>query len=148
VWGFRDPKALEPARLCGIAFQMTNILRDLDEDLARGRLYLPLEDLRACGCSAEDLFARRADEPFLRLVALEVDRTRALYAEAARLSPWLAPEGRRIFGMMNAVYRRLLEKVARHAPQLLRERVRLSRWEKLGIGLRWFLFPLPREARR
>jgi phytoene synthase len=146
VWGFRDPAALEPARQCGIAFQLTNILRDLDEDLARGRLYLPLADLRACGCTPEDLFNRRVDEHFFRLVALEVGRARQLYADAARLTRWLEPEGRRIFGMMAAVYRRLLEKVARRAPQLLHQRVRLSRLEKLAIALRWFFLPLPREA--
>jgi phytoene synthase len=146
IWGFRDPAALEPARQCGIAFQLTNILRDLDEDLARGRLYLPLADLRACDYSPEEMFDRQVDERFLRLVALEVDRARQLYADAARLSQWLEPEGRRIFGMMNAVYRRLLEKVARGAPQLLQQRVRLNRFEKLGIALRWFLLPLPREA--
>ncbi len=146
IWGFRDPAALEPARQCGIAFQLTNILRDLGEDLARGRLYLPLADLHACDYSPEAMFDRQVDERFLRLVALEVDRARQLYADAARLSQWLEPEGRRIFSMMNAVYRRLLEKVARRAPQLLQQRVRLNRLEKLGIVLRWFLLPLPREA--
>lgn len=148
VWGYRDQAALEPARKCGIAFQLTNILRDLEEDLGRGRLYLPLEDLRACDYSPEDLFDRRVDDRFLRLVTLEVERTRALYAEAAELARWLEPEGRRIFGMMTAVYRRLLEKVERRGRQLLERRVRLGRWETLGIGLRWFLLPLPREAPR
>jgi phytoene synthase len=147
VWGFRDPAALVPAEKCGIAFQLTNILRDLEEDLGRGRIYLPLEDLRACDYRPEDLFARQADGRFLRLVALEVERTRALYDEAAQLAHWLEPEGQRIFGMMNAVYRRLLEKVQLQAPQLLEQRVRLGGFEKLAIGLRWFLLPLPREAR-
>lgn len=147
VWGFRDQAALVPAEKCGIAFQLTNILRDLEEDLGRGRLYLPLEDLRACDCRPEDLFARRVDDRFLRLVTMEVDRARAFYSEAAELARWLEPEGQRIFGMMSAVYRRLLEKVQLRAPQLLQQRVRLGGWEKLGIGLRWFLLPLPREVR-
>jgi len=146
VWGFRDPAALEPARKCGIAFQLTNILRDLKEDLARGRLYLPLEDLRACGLTAEDLFALRSGSRFLRLLSLEVDRAERLYQEAAELTQWLEPEGRRIFGMMNDLYRRLLEKIRRSGDRILHERISLGRWAKLRIGLAWFFLPLPREA--
>ena len=146
VWGFRGPGALEPARKCGIAFQLTNILRDLNEDLGRGRLYLPLEDLRACDLAPEDLFALRCDDRFLRLVSLEADRAEQLYQEAAELAAWLEPDGRRIFGMMNDVYRRLLDKIRRSGDRVLHERIRLGRWTKLRVGLAWFLLPLARET--
>lgn len=146
VWGFRAPDALEPARKCGIAFQLTNILRDLKEDLGRGRLYLPLEDLRSCDLEPEDLLAGRGGAGLGRLLTLEIDRAARLYQEAADLARWLEPEGRRIFGMMNDVYRRLLDKVRVAGEGVLRERVRLGRWEKLTIALRWFLLPPPREA--
>ena len=74
VWGFRGPGAFEPARNAGIALQLTNVLRDLKEDAAAGRVYLPLNDLRDCGYSVDDLMAGVDDERFRRLMAIEVAR--------------------------------------------------------------------------
>ncbi len=143
VWGVRGDGALDPARKCGIAFQLTNILRDLREDCQRGRVYLPDEDLRRCGYSADELARGVVNDRFRALVALEVERAGQLYRDAAELCPLLNRDGRRIFGMMHHTYRQLLETIAGRADDLLRCRVRLSRWQKLRIAARWILFPLP-----
>ena len=146
VWGFRGEEALEPARKCGIAFQMTNILRDLNEDARRGRVYLPLEDLRECNYSPEDLGRGVADERFARLMGLEIDRVERLYHEGAELFEWLEPDGRRIFGMMMTVYHRLFEKIKRRPGDVFLGRVRLGRLKKLRIAARWLLLPPRRSA--
>ena len=110
IWGFRGPEAFAPARQAGIALQLTNILRDLKEDAAAGRVYLPIEDLRQCGYSADDLLAGVADQRFRRLMAMEVARAERFYAEGAELLDWLAPPGRRMFGLLMATYRALLRR--------------------------------------
>ncbi|HUT89868.1 MAG TPA: phytoene/squalene synthase family protein [Thermoguttaceae bacterium] len=146
IWGVRGEAAFEPARKCGIAFQVTNILRDLREDIEQGRVYLPLEDLRRCEYSVEDLAAGVVDERFERLMELEIDRARRFYHEGAELFDWLEPDGRRVFGMMTTVYHRLLEQIARRPNEVFRRRVGLSRWRKLGIAARWALLPARRSA--
>lgn len=140
IWGFRDAAALEPARQCGLAFQMTNILRDLKEDAARGRVYLPQEDLRRFEYSVADLENGVRDERFCSLMQFEIARTETLYDAAAELPRWLDPEGRRVFSAMTATYRGLLEKIKRLDGDVLSSRVRLSRWHKAQIATRSFLF--------
>ena len=72
---------------------------------------------------------------------MEIARARQFYCDGAELCRWLAPDGRRTFGMMHAVYRRLLERIARRPAAVLRGRVRLGRWEKLWLAARWLLLP-------
>jgi len=146
VWGFCGHEAFEPARKCGIAFQMTNILRDLKEDAQQGRVYLPREDFRRSGYAVEDLAACVADEGFERLMKLEIDRARRFYREGAELFHWLNPDGRRIFGMMTTIYHRLLERIERRPSDVLRGRVGLSGWQRLGIAARWVVLPARRSA--
>ncbi len=145
IWGFRGPEAFGPARAAGVALQMTNILRDLKEDAAAGRIYLPLADLRECGYSVDDLLAGAAGERFRRLIAFEVARAERLYTEAAELLELLEPAGRRIFGITVATYRALLRKIAGNPEIVLQRRVRLGRAEKLRLVARWALLP-PRKA--
>ena len=146
VWGFRGQEAVGPARACGIALQLTNILRDLKEDAAHGRVYLPLEDLRACGYPAEDLVAGVLDARLDRLMALEIDRAERFYREGAELLDWLEPGGRRIGGMMIDTYHRLLLRIKRRPREVFARRVRLGRFEKLRIAARWALLPPRRLA--
>jgi phytoene synthase len=146
IWGFRGNEALEPADKCGIAFQLTNILRDLREDAEQGRVYLPIEDLRRFDYPFEDLRAGVADERFDRLMQFEIDRARRLYREGGELFDRLEPDGRRIFGMMITVYHRLLERIARRPRHVFDGRVGLTRWQKLRIAARWVLLPTGRAA--
>ena len=146
IWGFRGDEALEPARKCGIAFQLTNILRDVREDAQQGRVYLPREDLERFGHSVDDLRAGVVDERFDRLMQFEIDRARRFYHEGAELFDRLEPDGRRIFGMMITVYHRLLERIGHRPRDVFGGRVALSRWQKLRIAARWALLPTGRSA--
>ncbi len=146
IWGFRGDEALEPARKCGIALGLTNILRDIQEDAQRGRVYLPAEDLARFGYSVEDLRAGAVDARFDRLMQFEIDRARQFYHEGAELFDRLEPDGRRIFGMMISVYHRLLERIGRRPREVFAGRVGLSRWQKLAIAARWALLPAGRSA--
>jgi 15-cis-phytoene synthase len=145
IWGFRGPEAFEPARQAGIALQLTNILRDLKEDAAAGRVYLPLADVRACDYSIDDLKAGVADERFRQLMAVEIARAKQCYARAADLFDLLNPSGRRIFGLTMATYHALLGRIAHHPEIVFQGRTRLGRCQKLGLLARWFLLP-PRKA--
>ena len=124
VWGFTDPAALATAHDCGVAFQLTNILRDVPEDLARGRVYLPRADFAACGCSPDDLIAGRIGREFAALAALEVERATARFHAAAALDRMLSTDGRLVFRAMFGVYRSLLAAVRRAGPAIFTARVR------------------------
>ncbi len=139
IWGFRDRQALEPAEKCGIAMQLTNILRDLGEDARQDRVYLPLEDLRHFGYSVEELIRGVADDRFVRLMQFQIARAEQFYREGAELIHWLEPDGRRTFGMMTAIYHALLKKIARRPRDVLTHRLRVSPWKKCQIALRHIL---------
>ncbi len=141
IWGFDDQRAFEPARYCGLAFQMTNILRDLAEDVRNGRMYLPAEDLRRFDYSAADVTAGAADGRFERLMQMQLDRVAQFYQKGIALFDRVDPQGRRMFGMMTTVYHRLFTKIRREPAAVLTRRVRLSRVDKLTIATRWMFLP-------
>lgn len=138
VWGFTGEHAKEYAEKAGIAFQLTNILRDLGEDAARGRCYLPLEDLRRFGYEPADWATcpaapeHRSDR-FRELMRFQVERARRFYDEAWPLLPLLRPAGRAVFLVMARTYRALLDKIERRGYDVFTSRVRLSRWQKLSF---------------
>ncbi len=147
IWGFRDPAALVPARQCGVAFQLTNILRDLKEDAARGRCYLPREDLDRFDYRLPDLRAGVQDARFRALMQFEIARAEDFYRHAAELDRWLEPDGRRVFGAMLSTYHGLLDQIKRLDGDVFTARVRLSGWRKLRIATRWlFHHPSPAAA--
>jgi len=141
VWGFQGDEALETAARCGLAFQLTNILRDLKEDAQQGRFYLPLDELRQCDYSPEDLAAGIADARFMRLMRFQVDRAERFYRDGVRLFDLLHPDGRRTFGMMTTIYHELLRKIGRDPAIVLSRRISLGRFEKTRIAARWLLLP-------
>ncbi len=94
IWGFSDPAALEPARRLGIAFQLTNILRDLKEDSERGRVYLPREDLRRFGYTPEELAAGVQNASFRELMNFQIARADDYYRAGAALEPLLSRDSR------------------------------------------------------
>jgi phytoene synthase len=145
VWGFRDPAALDYAEKAGLAFQLTNILRDLREDADRGRVYLPQEDLRRFGYDAARLEHGVRDPAFRELMRFQVARARGYYEAAWPLIPLLPPGGRAIFTIMARTYRGLLEAIERRDYDVFSQRVRLSSWRKALLALqalpvRWGLF--------
>jgi len=141
IWGSHCREAASPAVACGLAFQLTNILRDLKEDARMGRVYVPAEELAALGYSVEDFPPAEADERFDRLIRRQAERAEMFYRQAADLWDYLDPSGRRIFGMMYETYRRLLDRIAQKPHRVLVERVRLNGWEKLALALRWTVRP-------
>jgi phytoene synthase len=142
IWGFAGEEAKKYAEAAGIAFQLTNILRDLGEDAARGRVYLPGEDLERFGYGPEELRRGERNEAFRALMRFEAERARGYYEEAAPLAGLLPPPGRAVFLVMSRTYRALLEAIVRRDFDVFRGRVRVSRWRKLwfvaqALPVRW-----------
>jgi phytoene synthase len=133
IFGFDTRSALPLAEKCGVAFQLTNILRDIREDAERGRIYLPAEDLRRFGVSEDDLCAGRRGEPFLRLMAFESERARAYYNDSRPLLDLIHPRSRASLWALIAIYSRLLERIEQGNFDVFRHRVRLPLWEKSWI---------------
>jgi phytoene synthase len=135
VWGFQDLRAETYAESAGIAFQLTNILRDLGEDAARGRVYLPSEDLQRFGYDESRLQRQVRDEPFRALMRFEVERARRYYEAAMPLAALLNPAGRAVFQVMTRTYRGLLETIEKRDYDVFSSRVTLSPWHKLGLAV-------------
>lgn len=137
VWGYQGGEDTERMAIAlGVAFQLTNIMRDLREDAARGRLYLPSEDLVAAGVSAADLRTGVGGTAFNRLMRIEIDRAEKHYELARGLELRISPDSRPTLMAMTEIYRRLLKKVSASPETVLRKRVSLSTWSKLRIGWR------------
>ncbi len=144
IWGFDGERARAHAEAAGIAFQLTNILRDLAEDAGRGRVYLPEEDLRRFGYPREALLRGERGEPFEALMRFEAGRARDYYEAGAALGPLLPPPGRAVFLAMMRTYRGLLDAIVRRNFDVFAGRVRVGRWYKLWqvvkvLPVRWGL---------
>jgi len=136
IFGFDSPDALALAEKCGIAFQLTNILRDIREDAGLGRVYLPSEDLARFGVSTEDLKNARRSEAFDRLMEFEIARARRYYEESAPLVGLVHRESRGSLRALIAIYSGLLGRIAESPSDVLRRRISLPATEKVWIVLR------------
>jgi phytoene synthase len=130
VWGLRPgatfAAAAVPAEAAGVAFQLTNVLRDVGEDLARGRVYLPAEELERFGCPPEAW----PGPGFREMMRFQAGRAREYYRRAAGLERLLTPGGRGIFRVMCGTYRGLLDEIERGGFDVLSRRVRVPGWRK------------------
>ena len=133
VFGYRNPEAEALAERCGLAFQLTNIIRDVKEDAGMGRVYLPEEDLARFGLTAAELRGTPDAARFRPLLALEADRAREFYASGDELIPYIAEDSQPALWVLVNIYRSLLEKIAEKQYDVFTARVALSRWEKLRI---------------
>lgn len=140
--------AREPARQLGFAFQQTNFVRDVAEDLDRGRIYLPAKDLAEYGVTADDLRARHATRAVRGLIAYEIERARAHYAAAAAGIPMLDPSSRPCIRAAFRAYRAILDEVARQGYDVFRRRATVSATRKAGMVARSLLPGLPADAYR
>lgn len=148
IFGYTDPGAEALAEQTGIAFQLTNILRDVREDAERGRVYLPLEDLKQFHLTLEQFTARQpgqkttADER--GLLAMEAGRAREYYRAADKLMPLISPDSRAALWVLVAIYRRLLQRIENAHYEVFAERVSVPTAEKLWILARglWMAFCL------
>ena len=141
IWGFRSEAALLPAEQAGVAFQLTNILRDLTEDADRGRVYLPQEDLRRFGYRPEELQQRVYDDRFRRLMQFQIERAEQLYEASRELELWLHRDGVGIFRAMSGIYRALLDEMRRRRGDVFSTRVRLTTARKIWIAARCMAKP-------
>jgi 15-cis-phytoene synthase len=144
IFGCRDPKSRDYAEALGIALQLTNIVRDLAEDAERGRVYLPLEDLRRFGYGERALATHTENAAFRALVGFECARAREYYG-AARAA--LTTTDRRALAPaegMRLVYQRVLARIAAEPERIFAGQVRLPRYQKLlWAGMAWLRTRLP-----
>jgi len=139
IWGFRGAAPLDLATPLGIAFQLTNILRDLKEDSELGRVYLPREDLRRFQYSEEDLAQGLRNAAFAALMRFEIARAEDHYRRGEGLEMHLDRDSRPALRAMVSIYRGLLDEIKRRDGDVFSSRVRLSGWRKATIALRSLL---------
>ena len=130
------PEAFAPARALGFAFQYTNFLRDVAEDLDRGRIYLPQDQLRRFGVKPVDLGRRRVTPQWRAFLAHEIDRARELYRAADRGLPFLPPRSARCVGTARVLYSRILDRIEAADYDVFRTRARVPTWRKAGTAAR------------
>lgn len=135
IFTYRSPQTKEYAINLGIALQLTNILRDLKEDAARGRIYLPQEDLLRFGYSQTDLQNRVIDERFIALMKFECERARSYYRRAADCLPREDRPTLTAAITMGKIYYRLLERIERVNYDVFNQQIRLHRPERFLIAL-------------
>ncbi len=139
IFGYRDPGAEPLAERCGLAFQLTNIIRDVKEDAAMGRVYLPEEDLARFGISASELANSTDPSRFRPLLELEADRAREYYKAAEDLIPLVDEDSQPALWALVTIYRKLLEKIAARQYDVFHGKVSLSVREKLTVLGKGFL---------
>jgi len=139
IFGYRDPAAEPLAERCGLAFQLTNIIRDVKEDASLGRVYLPEEDLAKSGLSVSDVLNSTDPARLRPVLALEADRAREFYASGDELIAYVAEDSQPALWVLINIYRSLLEKIALKQYDVFTAKVALSTWEKLRILGKGFL---------
>jgi phytoene synthase len=133
IFGYRDPRAEKLAEEVGVAFQLTNILRDVKEDAALGRVYLPREDFARFNIDVHALTNGSAPQSLQPLMEFEAARARAYYFSAQELLPLIDDDSQAALWAMVEIYRRLLERIVERNYDVFSERVRLSTAEKLKV---------------
>jgi squalene synthase HpnC/squalene synthase HpnD len=136
VFGFQDPHALELAERLGIAFQLTNIIRDVGPDLALGRVYLPVEDLTRFGCNVADLEGGIITAAVRELLRFQADRAWRFYREGVRLISKVDADSRAALWALTRIYSTLLVRIAERDFDVFSARVRLNAAEKARILVR------------
>ena len=143
IFGYSDPRAEKLAEETGVAFQLTNILRDVREDAARGRLYLPLKDLEDAGVAPEEIVCIASGEQLLprqrRVLEIQAERANALYRSADKLLPLISLDSRPALWVLVTIYHRLLKRIERRGFDVFSERIAVPAYEKLMILVRGIL---------
>ena len=136
IFGYEDIKTLEYAHNLGLAFQLTNIIRDVGEDARRGRIYLPEDELAKFGVSSEDILHSRESDNFRKLMEFQIERAEYYYIKAFAALPTEDRRNQRPGFIMAAIYRALLDEIKEDGCQVMRQRVSLTPIRKLWIGWR------------
>jgi len=139
IFGYSDRRTLEYAHDLGIAFQLTNIIRDVGEDARRNRIYLPMDELQQFGVAAADILNARETENFHRLMAFQVERAQRYYRQALDRLPATDRKAQRTGLIMAAIYRATLDEVVASGCHVLRERVSLGAGYKLWLAFKTWI---------
>ncbi len=134
IFGYRDARTLEYARNLGLAFQLTNIIRDVGEDARKNRIYLPMADLKEFGVPAVDILQAKETPEFRRLMTFEAARAREHYEKAMQALPAEDRKPQRPGLIMAAIYRTLLEEIERDGFRVLAQRTSLTPLRKFWIA--------------
>jgi len=140
IFGATRPETLQYAEKLGLAFQLTNIIRDVGEDARKGRIYLPVNELQQFGVTAADLLNARHNEKFEALMKFQAARAQAVYDEAFALLPKEDRRAQRPGLMMSAIYRTLLTEVEADGYHVLTQRISLTPIRKLWLAWKTFVF--------
>jgi phytoene synthase len=139
IFGYTDPQTLAYAEKLGLAFQLTNIIRDVGEDARKGRIYLPVNELQQFGVTAQDLLSARHSDKFEALMRFQTERAQAMYDEALALLPKQDRRAQRPGLMMAAIYRTLLDEIARDNFHVLNQRISLTPLRKLWLAWKTYV---------
>ncbi len=141
IFGHTDPRTLDYAHDLGIAFQLTNIVRDVGEDARRGRIYLPVDELQRFGVPAADVLAYRESEAFGRLMTFQIERAEQWYAQALAQLPAADRKSQRVGLAMAAIYRATLDEIRRDGPaRVLNQHLSLTPLRKLWLAWKTWTF--------
>ena len=136
IFGFTDRQTQKYAHDLGMAFQLTNIIRDVGEDARRGRVYLPLDELKRFDVPVADILGARYSENFRKLMEFQIERAEHYYAQAMAQLPAVDRKTQRPGLVMAAIYRTVLEEIKRDGCQVLSQRTSLTPLRKLWIAWR------------
>ncbi len=139
IFGYSDRRTLKYAHDLGIAFQLTNIIRDVGEDARRGRIYLPQDELQQFGVNPGDILNARETENFRKLMQFQIERAQRFYLQAFDELPATDRKAQRTGLIMAAIYRATLDAVIATGCHVLRERVSLGTGHKLWLAFRTWL---------
>jgi 15-cis-phytoene synthase len=139
IFGVTDPQTLKYAETLGLAFQLTNIIRDVGEDARKGRIYLPISELQQFNVTAADLLNARHGEKFEALMKFQADRAQGLYDEALALLPRADRRAQRPGLMMAAIYRTLLGEIERDGFHVLTQKISLTPLRKLWLAWKTYV---------
>lgn len=139
IFGYSDRLTLKYAHDLGMAFQLTNIIRDVGEDARRGRIYLPMDELKRFNVSVTDIFDARQSENFRKLMEFQIERAERYYAQALSQLPAADRKAQRPGLVMAAIYRALLDEIKRDGCQVLRQRTSLTPLRKLWLAWRTWI---------
>jgi phytoene synthase len=139
IFGVTNPRTLEYAEKLGLAFQLTNIIRDVGDDARKGRIYLPVNELQQFGVTAADILNFRHNEKFEALMKFQTDRAHAVYDEAMALLPKEDRRAQRPGLMMAAIYRTVLDEIERDHFKVLNQRISLTPLRKLWLAWKTYV---------
>ena len=138
IFGYQDRHTQKYAHDLGMAFQLTNIIRDVGEDARRGRVYLPLDEMKRFGVTVDDLFEARQTDDFRKLMEFQIERAEHYYAQALAQLPASDRKTQRPGLIMAAIYRDVLDVIKAEGCLVLKQRTSLTPLRKLWLaGLTW-----------